>query len=958
MSELLKLAQTSFRSGHYTDALNLALQVPPDAGEGLARCLVAECSQFTGDHKTAVRLAEKAVADRSLSKALRARHFGTIGRIHLDQCRREEAAGAFGQGIRILERTEEFEVLGSLQQLWLISCVGVSNSSLEAEVRHAYRTAIKSQDPCTLAGFHVRLGQLEGQQGAFATALHHLDLAESILDRSDHVSLRGSMCVNRACVLGLSGHFETARKSAEAAALYAEQAGNVRLSLAAGMCVAHCATAMGDVSVAESWMKRGLALTKRLDLFPGSLWESLAAIELLKGNLDGALAHLESYRDPARNPIWTASGDALNLLTEVDIHKRRGDQLNRHRVITTLKEIYTSQKDRHLRVLTTLAEAEYAFDLGKHDQGRQILSAGIADSPDDVAYRSEINRMAARALWREGHPNAAQRRMLRSSTAAYVLGTRLAWTQALHESLSLPLSKDLSAAYGIGDQAKQARARFGHFMTGSSSVWYQKHPALKPRQSRDSLDGFDDAIGILEFAGDAELRGHEALASVAALGVAERAVLLRRSSAGKKVLANIGWSEPVTDDQRSHSDRSTYNVGADVNGSVELVVVPAKGTRAQLALDGIRVLLDAARALEASNHDKQRLGALWQPETIVEEPGAVFSSAQTIELMQTARKVARTSLPVLLVGDTGTGKEVLARAIHRSSARSGKVFLPFNCSAVPRDMVESQLFGYRRGSFTGAAGDFLGIIRSAEGGTLFLDEIGELALDIQPKLLRFLETGEVQPLGEGRPITVDVRVIAATNADLEDLIQRKLFREDLYYRLNIVGFQVPRLTERREEIPTLALHLLRRFETEERKHGIKISDELMEYLFLYRWPGNIRQLANELRRMVALVENHETLTPEHLSPMIKASRRTVPADVGSGPTLAHEAAADPTNLAISLDQPLHDAVDALERALIERAMARAGGGVEEAARLLGISRKGLFLKRRRWQMRQEQARKP
>jgi DNA-binding NtrC family response regulator len=327
-----------------------------------------------------------------------------------------------------------------------------------------------------------------------------------------------------------------------------------------------------------------------------------------------------------------------------------------------------------------------------------------------------------------------------------------------------------------------------------------------------------------------------------------------------------------------------------------------------------------------------------------------------IELMMTARKVAATRLPVLLLGPTGTGKEVLARAIHRASPRANKAFLPFNCSAVPRDMVESQLFGYRRGSFTGATDDFLGVIRSAEGGTLFLDEIGELSIDLQPKLLRFLETNEVHPLGEGKPIKVDVRVIAATNADLDDLIERKAFREDLYYRLNIVRFHMPQLCERREEIPPIVMHLLRQYQLEEQKHGIKISDELMEYLLLYKWPGNIRQLSNEFRRLVAMVASNETLTPEHLTPGIRAARRTVPVepDAEDGetpktePSAASPAAPPATSLTLKLEQALPEAVEALERAMIEHALERAEGRVEEAARLLGISRKGLFLKRRRW----------
>ena len=369
---------------------------------------------------------------------------------------------------------------------------------------------------------------------------------------------------------------------------------------------------------------------------------------------------------------------------------------------------------------------------------------------------------------------------------------------------------------------------------------------------------------------------------------------------------------------------------------------------------GLRRLLEAAAAVESQKKHQQRMGALWQPEDIVEEPGAVFSSPKMIELMLTARKVSGTVLPVLLLGPTGTGKEVVARAIHRAGPRANKLFLAFNCSAVPRDMIESQLFGHQRGSFTGATDDFPGIIRAAEGGTLFLDEIGELAYDLQPKLLRFLETHEVHPIGVKQPIKVDVRIIAATNVDLDELIERKEFREDLYYRLNIVRFHLPQLSERREEIPALVTHLLGEVQLEARKHGIKVSDEVMEYMLLYKWPGNIRQLANELRRMVAMVENNETLLAEHLTPAIRRTRRTIavtadPArEKAVAPPPAPAEAAPGTHVTVPLEQPLHNAVEALERAMIEHAIARSGGKVEEAARRLGISRKGLFLKRRRW----------
>jgi DNA-binding NtrC family response regulator len=253
-------------------------------------------------------------------------------------------------------------------------------------------------------------------------------------------------------------------------------------------------------------------------------------------------------------------------------------------------------------------------------------------------------------------------------------------------------------------------------------------------------------------------------------------------------------------------------------------------------------------------------------------------------------------------------------------------------------MLDAQLFGYRKGAFTGANEAFQGVIRAAAGGTLFLDEIGEMTLDVQPKLLRFLESGDVHPLGEPRPVHVDVRVVAATNADLEKLVADGRFREDLFYRLNVVLLEVPPLRDRREEIPPLVNYFLDKCSREGHKSGIRIADETMEYLILYRWPGNVRQLANEVRRMVALAESSAVLMPEHLSPPIAASRRTVPAT---------ERPLAPTELVVRMDQPMSAAMEHVERSMIQYALRLSGGRVEDAAQRLGLSRKGLYLKRQR-----------
>jgi DNA-binding NtrC family response regulator len=374
--------------------------------------------------------------------------------------------------------------------------------------------------------------------------------------------------------------------------------------------------------------------------------------------------------------------------------------------------------------------------------------------------------------------------------------------------------------------------------------------------------------------------------------------------------------------------------------SYELIVEPKDDLVSRSSVAAIRKIIAAALELERYRREEKERASLWPPEEFTADSNEVFASAEMIDIVKTARRVAPTTLPVLLTGETGTGKEVLARIIHNASPRAAKPFLAFNCTAVPRELLDSQLFGHRRGAFTGAQGAFAGVIRGAAGGTLFLDEVGELGLDVQPKLLRFLETGEIHPLGESHPVKVDVRVIAATNANLDRLVGDGRFREDLLYRLNVIRFQMPPLRERREEIPQLVHHFLRRYGDEFGKGRPRVTEETSEYLLLYAWPGNVRQLANELRRIVALLEPDGDITPAHLSPEIRASRRTVPAST---------ARAD-EELVVRLDQPMPKVIASIERLMVSRALQKSKGRVEPAARLLGISRKGLFLKRKRWGM--------
>jgi transcriptional regulator with PAS, ATPase and Fis domain len=252
-------------------------------------------------------------------------------------------------------------------------------------------------------------------------------------------------------------------------------------------------------------------------------------------------------------------------------------------------------------------------------------------------------------------------------------------------------------------------------------------------------------------------------------------------------------------------------------------------------------------------------------------PGMIFVSRAMNEVARTVSRIKDSNSTVLITGESGTGKELVAHAIHRLSKRCENEFIPFNCSAVPPDLIESMLFGHRKGSFTGALRDNEGLIRAAENGTLFLDEIGDLPLALQPKLLRFLQEGEIHTLGEQAPRKVNVRVIAATHKDLEQLVQDKLFRDDLFYRIATLTVKVPPLRERPEDISALISHYLTHYARRNDRAIAGITWEAIRILENYSWPGNVRELAGEMERLVLYAEANGYITPEHISEHIRPS---------------------------------------------------------------------------------------
>lgn len=406
-------------------------------------------------------------------------------------------------------------------------------------------------------------------------------------------------------------------------------------------------------------------------------------------------------------------------------------------------------------------------------------------------------------------------------------------------------------------------------------------------------------------------------------------------------------------------------VAAMQAGATDFFVKPASPERILVSIQNalkLTILTDEVKRLKRSTTGRTTFADM------------IAHAPAMLPVIKLAERGAKSNIPILVLGESGVGKELIARAIHGSSDRAGKAFVAVNCGAIPENLVESILFGHEKGAFTGAVDKHVGKFQEADGGVLFLDEVGELPPAVQVKLLRALQEGEVDPVGAKRPVKVDVRIVAATNKDLGSLVSRNEFREDLYYRLNVFPVEAPPLRARKEDIPALVEHFIKRFNAEEGKRVVGASPEAMQMLLSYDWPGNVRQLENTLYRAVVLADGPylsavdfpslmgvarsafsyapaaQTAFPaapvvadasDTATPVPTAPISYTPPPLPAPAEVAH-AHNDPIRV---LDETGHlRPLEEIERDLIQFAIETYAGHMSEIARRLGIGRSTLYRK--------------
>jgi hydrogenase-4 transcriptional activator len=784
-------------------------------------------------------------------------------------------------------------------------------------------------------------------------ALRHAERLASIVQADDVLA---TVCGNQANVMMLQHRYEQALALAERSVSLHEAHGSghglaVALATLGQICVR-----LGDLGRAEDALHRALEVRSPIQFHEttGAVFDTLAQIQLIRGRYDTASDFLgrasEAYgaygRETSQWYEWSVRVLGARLAL------RRGDLDD---AVARADEIRQAGAPPFDALQATLIAAEALTAANRLDEaGHRLAAAADALDPKIAPLAwGEYLRLRGALHARSGNATDAYHDFAQSASLLELLGERyesglshLALGRLVAETgarsvAERHLNKALVIFEQLGAQRDLDDTRAAHaLLTSVGTGQYVISPA-----------DADDAIvrRMVDAAALVDLLGRETATALLEAAAGDcSAVFVQQAGGDVRIVASAGCdADAARAMARSALHGTAYGrgefvvemLGRDPEGT-RLCVVASPRPIGHPVMRRLRMIAAVARQgfalCAARDRSPGAVDNAVDPSLEPLLPGFLSASAAMTRVVEQIQRLQGNDLTVLITGESGTGKELVARAIHVGSHRSAGTFLPYNCTTTGRDLADSQLFGHRRGSFTGAVSDQPGLVRTAAGGTLFLDEIGDLPLDVQPKLLRFLEQQEIMPIGETKPQKVDVRVLAATNADLEQRVAEGKFREDLYYRLSVIRIHVPPLRERREEIPHLSTLFLREASERLGKPDIQLSSDTLDVFSQYWWPGNVRQLKNEIQRAVALSAPGGTVEPAHLSPEVSATRLpgTAPGRDGTGRPLRAA-----TSLAAAVDQ--------VEREMIQAALDRSGGNISETARALGLTRRGLYLKLRR-----------
>jgi DNA-binding NtrC family response regulator/tetratricopeptide (TPR) repeat protein len=807
-----------------------------------------------------------------------------------------------------------------------------------------------------LAMVHSLSGVSLAQDGRLDEAMTALRQAERLALMVDAGDVLATICGNQANVALMQHRHDQALSLAERSVELQEQTGTphglgVALASLGQICVR-----LGSLKRAEEALNRALDVRSPLQFMRetmGAVFDSLAQIHLIRGEYDAAARRLQKARESygehgTQTSRWYQWSVRAN---EARLALRRQDFASALAIAAAI--VQSAETPVNYVLVGELISIDALLTSGRVDEAQQQLErVGGRISPAGMS-----------GIWGEylrlrGRLHAAAER----STAAYHdFGQSVSVFDLLGERYQAGLSYlelgRLAAAAG-------ARSKAMRYLTDAATIFESLGAVPDLARATEALTnvpagGTGGFVGVQMDGDDALVRRIVDAAVLPALLAREGATALIEACDAPAVVLYVQLP--------SGQPRILASAGCDADGARSLAVAAMRAVtgagKAQtlLAIEPLGRAGEGPRFAVVSSQRPLAPGALQRfrtlcavlrqgfdlctarerpieaaggvPERPLEPliPGFVCASAAMQRVLDQIQRLQGNDLTVLITGESGTGKDLVARAIHAGSPRRANMFLPYNCTSATRELADSQLFGHRRGSFTGAVADQPGVLRTAVGGTLFLDEVGDLPLDVQPKLLRFLEQGEVLPVGDTRPQRVDVRVVAATNADLEQRVAQGNFREDLFYRLSVIRIHVPPLRDRREEIPHLSTFFVREASERLGKPGVRLSQETLDLFDAFGWPGNVRQLRNEVQRAVAMATPGGLITPELLSPGLAATLE--PADQIVRPRGRRKS--------------LAAAVEDLEREMIESALERSAGNISETARTLGLTRRGLYLKMQR-----------